>query len=104
MNHTNNRIISSVINKPVIYLLDPEHSPLPLSLRQQECMFLLVRGQTTKQIACILGLKSKTIDGYLETIKHRLNCYSKSQLIEKAIDSGFFYYIPKTLLDLSITF
>ena len=91
------RIVPSS-KKAKIYTLNPELSPLPLTTRQQECVFFLIRGKTTKQIAEILNLSARTVESYFEAIKYRLDCTHKSQIIEKAIDSGFLYYIPENLL------
>ena len=91
------KIISST-QKAAVYTLNAEHSPLSLTTRQQECVFLLVRGKTIKQIATILDLSVRTIESYIEAVKYRLNCTNKSQIIEKAIDSGFLYYIPESIL------
>ena len=35
-------------NKPAIYILNQEHSPLPLSKQQQACVFLLLVGKSMK--------------------------------------------------------
>ena len=92
------RCVRDSLIKPASYLLNDKYVPLPLTARQQECLFLLIRGKTAKQIGAILRLSKRTVEGHLNRIKETLNCYSKSQLLEKAIDSGFFYYIPKALL------
>lgn len=84
-------------NKPRIYILSQEHTPLPLTLRQQACIFLLVRGKSMKEIANILDISVKTVEGHFEKIKLKMGCSSKSQLIEKAIDSGFLNYIPNDI-------
>jgi DNA-binding CsgD family transcriptional regulator len=82
-------------NKPVIYILNQEHSPLPLSKQQQACVFLLMRGKTMKEIASILNLSVRTVESYFALIKLKLGCNNKSQIIEKAINSGFLHYIPQ---------
>lgn len=85
--------------KSAIYIISDNNNQtsLVLTQRQEECLFLLIRGKTTKQIANILNLSSRTVEDHIEKMKHELDCHSKSQLIEKAISAGFFYYIPKTL-------
>ena len=100
------QILSSIDQKIIpstrhsaIYKLNPECSHLPLTPRQQECVFLLIRGKTVKQIADILTLSVRTIESYIEAIKYRLGCTHKSQIIEKAIASGFLYFVPKSLLN-----
>jgi len=49
------KIISSN-NQSAVYILNSEHSPLPLNIQEQECLFFLVRGKTIGQIAEILNL------------------------------------------------
>jgi DNA-binding CsgD family transcriptional regulator len=50
-----------------------------------DCLYHLVKGKTMKQIAAALSLSPKTIEHYLDIIKRKLNCYSRSELIEKAL-------------------
>ena len=91
------KIINSY-DKASKYILTHDHSPLPLTQRQQECVFLLIRGKTLKQIANILTISVRTVESYIEAIKYRLNCTHKSQIVEKAITSGFLYFIPENFL------
>jgi DNA-binding CsgD family transcriptional regulator len=56
-----------------------------LSKRQVDCLFYLVKGKTMKQIASILGLSYKTVEHYLETVKNKLSCHSRAELIAKAL-------------------
>jgi len=79
---------------PVSYILNNEHKPLPLTDKQENCLFLLVRGKTIKEIAKILNLSPRTVEDHLDGIKTKLGCHYKSEIIEKAIDSNFLYYIP----------
>ncbi|NRB10678.1 MAG: hypothetical protein HRU35_03575 [Rickettsiaceae bacterium] len=85
---------------PKLHILTPEFSPLPLSKRQQECLSLIMRGKTIKEIAYILGISYRTAEGHIQVIKHKLGCNNKSQLIEKAIDSGFLFHVPEILFGL----
>lgn len=60
-----------------------------LSFGQLECLRYLARGMTAKQIAKVLGLSNRTVEFYLENIKDKFKCESKSDLISKAIEMGF---------------
>ena len=71
------RILQSKLKAPSI--------PSILSKRQIECLFCLVKGMTIKEIAIELQLSPKTVEHYLTYIKFKLNCYSRSQLISKAL-------------------
>jgi len=84
-------------DEPVIYILNQEHSPLPLSKQQQSCVFLLTRGKSMKEIAAILNLSVRTVESYFNVIKFKLGCNTKSQIIEKAINSNFLHYIPEDI-------
>ena len=96
--HSNNCKYTDVFEKPTSYILSEEHAPLPITKQQQICLFYLVRGKSAKEIAHILGKSARTIEKHITQLKEKLECYSKSQLIEKAIDSGFFFYIPKQII------
>lgn len=80
---------------PTSYVLTHVHSSLSLTEKQENCLFLLIRGKTTKEIAKQLGVSPRTIESHLDAMKIKLNCDNKSALIEKAIDHGFLFYIPK---------
>lgn len=79
---------------PASYSLSSHHCPLPLTQKQQICLFWLIRGKSLKEIAKILKLSPRTIECHLDTIKIKLHCQYKSEIIEKAIDSGFLHYVP----------
>jgi DNA-binding CsgD family transcriptional regulator len=96
LNQFDQKLISTK-NKPVIYILNQEHSPLPLSRQQQACVFLLIRGKSMKEIATILNLSVRTVESYFVIIKLKLGCNNKSQIIEKAINGGFLHYIPENI-------
>ncbi|WP_341755693.1 MULTISPECIES: LuxR C-terminal-related transcriptional regulator [unclassified Candidatus Tisiphia] len=100
LNQFDKKFINSQ-DKPIIYILNQEHSPLPLSKKQQECVFLLLRGKSMKEIATILNLSVRTVESYFAIIKLKLGCSNKSQLIEKAINSGFLHYIPNSIIPVS---
>lgn len=55
-----------------------------LTPRQKECLKYLTKGMTIKQIANQLSLSHKTVEHYLETVKLKLNCANRHELIKKA--------------------
>lgn len=69
-----------------------------LSSRESECLFYLLRGKTAKQIARLLNLSPKTVEHYIENIKLKFQCQTKSELISKAIEQGFTNIIPKSIV------
>lgn len=65
-----------------------------LSKRQEETLFLLIRGKSAKSIARILNISPRTVEYYIEIIKHKFHCHSKQALIDKVINSDFSKLIP----------
>lgn len=65
----------------------------PVSTRELQCIFYLLNGDTAKKIAENMNITPKTAESYLESIKTKLNCQTKSELIRKIID----YYYAKDL-------
>lgn len=59
-----------------------------LSERERECVLHLIKGKTTAQIAEILNLSSRTVESYIENVKNKLGCTTKSMLIDKVLNFG----------------
>ena len=57
---------------------------LELSKREKEVLYLISKGLLAIQIADQLKLSKRTVEHYIENIKNKLNCTSKSELIQKA--------------------
>lgn len=68
------------------------------SKRQLDCLFYLLRGFTAKQIAQCLELSHRTVEDHLQKIKEKIDCKSKSELINYAVSRGFLNYIPSKLI------
>jgi DNA-binding CsgD family transcriptional regulator len=66
--------------------LNLKQSQFKLSARQIECLDLLAKGMTYKQIATTLNLSSRTVEHYIETIKTKLDCESRHDLITKYLN------------------
>ncbi len=77
------------------YHVNENQKKTNLTQRQNECLFLLLRGNSVKQIGKILDLSPRTIEGYIYTLKSKFYCYSKQGLIDKAVEQGYFFLIPK---------
>jgi len=84
------------------FILDSHYHDFGLSERQAECLFLLLRGKSSKVIANILGLSYRTVEGYINEIKIKMGCDSKAQIIERAISEGLLNYLPETLIDILV--
>lgn len=65
-----------------------DKSSIPLSHQQTLCLQQLAYGYTHKQIADNLGLSPKTIEHYITTVKIKLNCRDRFELVQQAIERG----------------
>lgn len=70
---------------------------LNLSPREQEILFYLIRGKTAKSTAKLLNLSPRTVETYLQHLKTKLGCRTKSELIEYLIAQDFMQTIPRNL-------
>lgn len=78
----------------VSYQVAPADNPFHLSKRELQCMFHLLRGKTSKEIAQALQLSKRTIDFYLDNIKNKFGCQNKAALIVAGVEAGYLKYIP----------
>jgi DNA-binding CsgD family transcriptional regulator len=73
-----------------------------LSSRENQCLFFIIRGKTAKEIGNILGISYRTVEEYTQSIKNKLNCKSKHELIAYSIEQGYLNVFPETLLNHSL--
>lgn len=69
-----------------------------LTERQSECLFYLLRGFTVPMIAERLFVSRRTVESHIENIKLKVGCFTKSELVEKALHEGWIGTMPKSLL------
>jgi DNA-binding CsgD family transcriptional regulator len=62
-----------------------------LTSRQYDCLSYLARGMTIKEIALELKLSARTVEHYLEAVKDKLNCNTRSELVR------FFFQKQETI-------
>ena len=79
------------------------YSHTSLTSREQDCMSYLVRGKTMKQIAQLMHISPRTVESHLTHIKEKLNCKTKSDLIEVGILQGYLNLIPRSLFNNNMT-
>lgn len=60
-------------------------NPFKLSNRELECLKYLQNGDTSIIIAAKTGLAKRTIDFYIENIKNKMGCRTRTQVILKSL-------------------
>lgn len=72
----NNKIIITNSEHQKISMLIINGKNLFLSNREYQCLKLLAHGKRTKDIARLLEISSRTVEGYLNILKRKLEtCY-----------------------------
>jgi len=56
-----------------------------LSNKQVECLYLLMRGLSAREIANVMGISKRTVESYMDIMKTKLHCQRKVDLIEIAL-------------------
>jgi DNA-binding NarL/FixJ family response regulator len=69
-----------------------------LTSRESICLFYILRGKSNKQIALTLGISQRTVEAHVVNVKNKLQCHSRSQLIENSLTKGYLQIIIRRLL------
>ncbi len=94
----NDHKITGNSNSQTIYTLSQHKLPYSLTSRQEECLFLLARGKSYKEISRIMNISTRTIEDHIAALKVKLDCNTKSQIIEKAINHDFMSFMHESFL------
>lgn len=78
------KFLQAFKNKNLIRRFSKSNKP-ELTKRQIDCLLYLVKGLTLKEIAKETNLAPKTVEHYLNAVKDKLNCHSRSSLITTAL-------------------
>jgi len=78
----------------------PENS---ISERELECLFLLLRNKSNKQIAAYLNLSVRTVEFYFSNLRNKLSCSNKYELLDVACKIGIHRVIPKRLFQQNLS-
>jgi DNA-binding CsgD family transcriptional regulator len=73
-----------------------------LTYREAQCMLLFIRGKTVAKVAEQLSLSPRTVEYYLNNIKDKVNCRTKSELIERIAQTAFFAQVPTLMPELAL--
>lgn len=71
------------VSRKKIYPLDELNQGKYLTQRELECMLGFLNGNTINQVAHKLDLSPRTVEFYLNNMKRKLKCRTKTELINK---------------------
>jgi len=93
-------LISDPVKSSHYFLKDGfSRSSISISNREDDCLFYLLRGMSSKSIAQILDISPRTVDSYIEKLKAKFNCNTRAELIDQCIGQGLLTTIPKHLIN-----
>lgn len=75
------------------YFLGEKYAGISFTRREAECMVHILKGKTISKVAVILELSPRTVEFYLKKMKSKLDCRTKSELMEKVLESDFLSHI-----------
>ncbi|KTD63111.1 helix-turn-helix transcriptional regulator [Legionella shakespearei] len=78
-------------------VIKQEYPDIKLSIRQTECLYYLIKGCSSAEIAKLTELSKRTVECYIDHIKDKMYCISRQQVIEKAICLGYLQIIPQII-------
>jgi DNA-binding NarL/FixJ family response regulator len=71
------------------YLLGDKYPNIAFSYQEAECMRQALKGKTIPGIAAALELSPRTVEYYFQKMRLKLKCHTKSELVEKVLESDF---------------
>lgn len=71
------------------YYLTGKYKGLYLTNREAECVVCWSRGLSAKEIGKKLALSPKTIEVYIDSVKKKFNCSTRSEMVAIAIEAEF---------------
>ena len=71
------------------YSLGPKFPGISFTEQEAACMKLALKGKTIAGIGAALDLSARTVEFYLLKMRRKLNCATKSELVEKVTSSDF---------------
>jgi DNA-binding CsgD family transcriptional regulator len=61
---------------------------LKLTARQRDCLVLVARGRTDRQVGEVLGISQQTVHKHVEAAKKRFGARTRIQLVVLALSAG----------------
>lgn len=77
------QIFKSLINEMSDKQPDMYFNKINFTPREEQCLIQLTQGKSAKEVAKALKISHRTVESYLESIKQKLGCRNKFELIGK---------------------
>ncbi len=87
-----------------LYFIGGNFPDIYFTSREAECMALLLKGKNIKNTSIVLGLSARTVGYYIKTMRLKLGCSNKSQLIEAVFTTDFYKEAEKLYSHLMLTY
>ena len=79
---------SRIFRVPIYLNIGKQFENQYLTKREVEILKYVIWGYTAKRIGQSLNISFRTVEAYIDILKLKLYCHSKSEIIEKAIKIG----------------
>lgn len=79
-------------------LLQPTHAHQyfhGVSVRESEVLYMMLRGHSSSAIAGMLGLSTRTVESYIDSMKCKFAVQSRMELISSAVEAGYVFFAPQ---------
>ena len=97
INHLFNYLMHQSPQDNYTFCLNKQMPEYGLTKREKEVLFFIAKGKTAKAIGKAIDISPKTVACHMERIKKKLNCRTKSEVIDKAYHLGFSQLVPSSL-------
>lgn len=84
------------LSQHMYFIADDYHPVIKLTERETQCLFFTIRGASSKDIGGHLNISPRTVEGYLDAVRLKFNCKSKSELLVLALSMNLMSIIPKS--------
>lgn len=73
-----------------------------LSARESQVLFYFMRGFTNKETGLYMQLSPRTVETYIQRIKLKFKCATRSELHDTCLQNGLIYSIPQSIFGSSL--
>lgn len=70
------------------FIRDAFGNTVTIPAGEVNCLRLLIRGRSGKEIAAAMNISPRTVETYMERVKNRLSCYTRKQLLDLLDDNN----------------